>query len=125
MLESGRYATIRELARAEKINESYLGRVLRLTLLSPNIIEQACGVAISNSRTSSSLSLLIGRCRNKFSGNREEQTRKSQVSGFLGHYDRALAHRILWKPTFLALFRSAHELPAFRQAAQWLALFDF
>jgi len=39
MLESGRYATIRELAQAEKINESYLGRVLRLTLLSPDIIE--------------------------------------------------------------------------------------
>jgi DNA invertase Pin-like site-specific DNA recombinase len=39
MLESGRYATIRELARADKINESYLGRVLRLTLLSPDIIE--------------------------------------------------------------------------------------
>jgi hypothetical protein len=39
MLESGRYATIRELASAERINESYLGRVLRLTLLSPDIIE--------------------------------------------------------------------------------------
>src|SRR3977135_2175029 len=39
MLESGRYATIRDLANAEAINESYLGRVLRLTLLSPSIIE--------------------------------------------------------------------------------------
>ncbi|MEH2550755.1 hypothetical protein V1283_007400 [Bradyrhizobium sp. AZCC 2262] len=39
MLESRRYATIRDLAKAEKINESYLGRVLRLTLLSPDIIE--------------------------------------------------------------------------------------
>jgi len=39
MLESGRYATLRELAKAEKINESYLGRILRLTLLSPDIIK--------------------------------------------------------------------------------------
>src|SRR5580698_5828642 len=39
MLESGRYATVRDLAKAESINESYLSRVLRLTLLSPTLIE--------------------------------------------------------------------------------------
>jgi hypothetical protein len=39
MLVSGRYATVRDLAKAEAINESYLGRILRLTLLSPTIIE--------------------------------------------------------------------------------------
>jgi hypothetical protein len=39
MLESGDYATVRDLAKAESINESYLCRVLRLTLLSPKIIE--------------------------------------------------------------------------------------
>lgn len=39
MLESGEYATIREIATAEKINESYVGRVLRLTLLAPEIVE--------------------------------------------------------------------------------------
>jgi hypothetical protein len=39
MLESGRHATVRDLAKAEVINESYLGRVLRLTLLSPTIVE--------------------------------------------------------------------------------------
>lgn len=39
MLESGRYATVRDLAKAEEINESYLGRILRLTLLSPTHIE--------------------------------------------------------------------------------------
>jgi hypothetical protein len=39
ILESGRHATVRDLAKAEAINESYLGRVLRLTLLSPTIIE--------------------------------------------------------------------------------------
>jgi hypothetical protein len=43
MLESGRYATLRDLSKAESINESYLGRVLRLTLLSPMIIEAILG----------------------------------------------------------------------------------
>jgi hypothetical protein len=37
MLESNRFASVRELAKAEKINESYLCRVLRLTLLSPTL----------------------------------------------------------------------------------------
>ena len=39
MLEGGEYASIEELARAEKINPSYLARVLRLTLLAPEIVE--------------------------------------------------------------------------------------
>ena len=39
MLESGRFATINELAAAEKINSSYVSRVLRLTLLAPDIVE--------------------------------------------------------------------------------------
>ena len=39
ILESGDYATVRDLAKAEAINESYLGRVLRLTLLAPKIVE--------------------------------------------------------------------------------------
>jgi len=43
MLEIGGYATIREIANAEKINESYVGRVLRLTLLAPDIVEAVLG----------------------------------------------------------------------------------
>ena len=39
MLETGRYATINEIARAEKINPSYVSRVLRLTLLAPATVE--------------------------------------------------------------------------------------
>jgi hypothetical protein len=39
MLEAGRFATIKELATAEKINSSYVSRVLRLTLLAPDIVE--------------------------------------------------------------------------------------
>ena len=39
MLATGRYGTITDLAAAEKINESYVSRVLRLTLLAPDIVE--------------------------------------------------------------------------------------
>jgi|SRR5579872_1495756 len=52
MLEDGDYATIREIANAEKINETYVGRVLRLTLLAPDIIE-----AILNGRQPAALQL--------------------------------------------------------------------
>lgn len=39
LLESGQFASVTELAEAEKINQSYLCRVLRLTLLAPDIVE--------------------------------------------------------------------------------------
>jgi len=39
MMETGRYGTIDELAAAEKINSSYVSRLLRLTLLAPGIVE--------------------------------------------------------------------------------------
>ena len=39
MLESGRFLTITELAAAEKINASYVARILRLTLLAPEAVE--------------------------------------------------------------------------------------
>ena len=40
MLETSQYATIKEIAKAEKINPSYVSRVLRLTLLAPGIVER-------------------------------------------------------------------------------------
>jgi hypothetical protein len=43
MLENGTHATIAEIAAAEKINASYVGRVLRLTLLAPDIVEAILG----------------------------------------------------------------------------------
>ena len=39
MLESWACATINELAATEKINPSYVSRVLRLTLLAPEMVE--------------------------------------------------------------------------------------
>jgi hypothetical protein len=52
LIESGEYATIREIAYAERINETYVGRVLRLTLLAPEIVE-----AIVNGRQPAGLQL--------------------------------------------------------------------
>ena len=39
LIETGVHASIEEVAAAETINASYVGRVLRLTLLAPEIIE--------------------------------------------------------------------------------------
>jgi hypothetical protein len=39
LLETGVYTTIEEIAAAEKINTSYVSRILRLTLLAPETIE--------------------------------------------------------------------------------------
>lgn len=52
MLETGQYATIKEIGRAEKINPSYVSRVLRLTLLAPDLVE-----ALLQGRQNSTMSL--------------------------------------------------------------------
>ena len=38
-LDSGRFQTVQDLAEAERINPSYIARILRLTLLAPEIVE--------------------------------------------------------------------------------------
>jgi hypothetical protein len=54
MLESKRYGSISEIAAAEKIDRAYVGSILRLTLLAPNIVE-----AILDGRQSERLRLAI------------------------------------------------------------------
>ena len=39
MLEDGRYGSVSDIARAEKIDRTYAGDILRLTLLAPTIVE--------------------------------------------------------------------------------------
>ena len=39
MLDEGVYATLEDLARAKGVNATYVSRVLRLTLLAPEIVE--------------------------------------------------------------------------------------
>ena len=52
MIESGKYGSSAELAKAEKVNDSYLSRILRLTLVAPDITE-----AILTGRQASTLQL--------------------------------------------------------------------
>jgi hypothetical protein len=40
MLDEGRYASISDIAASEKIDRGYVGSVLRLTLLAPDIIDE-------------------------------------------------------------------------------------
>ncbi len=39
LLETGDFSTIGDIAKAEKIDSSYVSRVLRMTLLAPEIVE--------------------------------------------------------------------------------------
>ena len=39
MLDDGRHGSVSELAAAEKLDRGYLGRILMLTLLAPDIVE--------------------------------------------------------------------------------------
>ena len=39
LLDEGRYASISEMAAAEKIERGYLGKLLQLTLLAPAVVE--------------------------------------------------------------------------------------
>jgi len=52
LLDKGRYSSISEMAAAEKIERGYLGTLLRLTLLAPDVVE-----AILNGRQLSELQL--------------------------------------------------------------------
>jgi hypothetical protein len=39
LLEEGRYSSLSEMAKAERIDRGYLGKMLRLTLMAPDIVE--------------------------------------------------------------------------------------
>lgn len=54
LLEAGVHTTVEDIAVAEKINPSYVGRVLRLTLLAPEIVE-----AILDGRQGSDITLAV------------------------------------------------------------------
>jgi hypothetical protein len=43
LLDEGRYASISEMAAAEQIERGYLGSLLRLTLLAPDLVEAVLG----------------------------------------------------------------------------------
>jgi hypothetical protein len=51
LIESGKYASISELAHAQRVNESYACRVLRLTLLAPFIVNDLLNGSQNSSPT--------------------------------------------------------------------------
>ena len=55
LIESGRFASVTELAQAEKINRSYLCRILWLTLLAPDIVD-----AVLDGRSTKQMAGLMG-----------------------------------------------------------------
>ena len=54
MLDDGRYGSVTELAAGEKLDRGYLGRILMLTLLAPDIVEAA-----TNGRQSAELGVHV------------------------------------------------------------------
>jgi len=39
MLDTGEHGTVQELVKGERVNENYISRALRLTLLAPGMVE--------------------------------------------------------------------------------------
>ena len=61
MLDGGRYASISEIAVAETIDRGFVGSILRLTLLAPDIVEAILnGQAASPSYSPHSRDSLVG-----------------------------------------------------------------
>jgi hypothetical protein len=54
LLDEGTYASVSDIARAEKLDRTYVGDVLRLTLLAPDIVE-----AVAEGRQSERLTLPV------------------------------------------------------------------
>jgi hypothetical protein len=88
MLENGKYSCAADLAKDEKINASYLSRILRLTLLSPDIVK-----AIVTGRQLGTLQaddLLrpppsCGRSKNQFWAGRSQQSLADPFGVWFGH----------------------------------------
>ena len=57
LLDEGHYATISEMAAAERLERGYLGSLLRLTLLAPDIVEM---VLNSQQPSAVELSCILG-----------------------------------------------------------------
>ena len=74
LLETGVYTTVEEIAAAEKINTSYVSRILRMTLLAPEVVEM-----IIDDRQSADLTL--AKLTKPFSVEWKEQMRQLGISG--------------------------------------------
>ena len=68
MLKNDTHATFAEIAAAERINESYVGRVLRLTLLAPDIVE---AIIIGRQSSKMTLAMLMRRFPTRWRAQRD------------------------------------------------------
>ena len=75
MLDAGEFATLGELAEREKIAPSYMTRVLRLTLLAPDIVE-----AILDGRQGPAM--MLARVLEPFPAEWSDQRREIHVTAF-------------------------------------------
>ena len=84
MLDDGRYASITEMAAAERLERGYLGSLLRLTLLAPDIVS-----AILDGRQPDGLScaVLAGRVTVAWDAQRNTFDAKSPGAGATGRID--------------------------------------
>jgi hypothetical protein len=62
----GKYASVTDIARAEKLDRTYVGDVLRLTLLAPQIVEAI--VEGNSARRLALPRLLLTRCPSEWAG---------------------------------------------------------
>jgi hypothetical protein len=77
MIERGEFSSITELAQARKINQSYACRLLRLTLLAPDIVE-----AILNRRAGN---LTLDKVMKPFPTGWDEQKANFHIYGSVGN----------------------------------------
>lgn len=68
MLDDGTYASITQLAEGEKVAEGYVGRLLRLTLLAPDITERILEGGACRGEWGWPRSWSRGRCRGRTRG---------------------------------------------------------
>ncbi|MDX9861126.1 MAG: hypothetical protein RBS99_09415 [Rhodospirillales bacterium] len=74
LLEAGIYGTVREIAAIEKVSSSYVSRILRITLLAPEIVE-----AILDGRQPTEMTLAL--LMEPFAVGWEEQRSRFDVGG--------------------------------------------
>ncbi|MGE0416990.1 MAG: hypothetical protein AB7O80_09310 [Acetobacteraceae bacterium] len=92
MLETGAACSVSDIARQEKLNTSYVSRVLRLTLLAPDIVE-----AVLDGRQAPEMTL---QALLKPLPDRWDQQRG--VTGVPGAYFLGLSHMYKTKSSFLS-----------------------
>jgi len=73
MIETGEYASITELAKAERVNQSYACRMLRLTLLTPSVITNILDGRHTNS-------LMLKKLMKPLPSRRDEQLAALKIS---------------------------------------------